>query len=1313
MNIIHPMNPVGADVRRLTRWCPQEVRASLRRLLQFKASKRERAFGGILSCAAAFRGVALLAFWVWAARLQATPTEHYQLRVLPAPGPVSVDGNTADWDLSGGFFICDDVEAQRDKFAVWFHAMYDADSLYLLAHFVDETPLNNPGQTIADYGFAGDCLQLRTLTAPGTPQERGQHFTCWRGREGADVIKIEQGKTFKEGVVTDAKTTDGARQAFQADADGRGYVQEIALPWKLLTRDGAALKPGESFAMTLEPNFTLGGKGRVSIKDLFKAGVTPDRVFTFMAPQVWGLATLESKGRVNPAPVHLADGREFPVRLEKVALAADWSGLDKPRESGGFIPISFTMPFDGSISLNLSCSSNSPPATSDPQPGNSRPATPLVRHLLNGAFFAKGPHTVQWDGLTDWSWTRPGEPVSPGEYTWRALVHPGMGLKLRGWACNGGVTPWDSPDGQGNWGGDHGIPAAVAADDHQVYLGWSGAEAGKAVLACDLQGRVLWSNNRGGIAGVKALVAQGGVLYVLGGMAGADSEGGNIYKLSTKDGSYLKWEGTDSADLKIKSLWPEDAKVKPEKADELGFEGNRLIAASLKDRIAAALDPRAGRLLETIQVTPPKDDNTRFLLKEGVGFVWRTNQQISVHSGGKLLRTIGRPGGRALLGPWQPDGLRSLKSMAIDAAGKLWAAEADGFPKRISVWDTQTGKLVNEFFGPSSYGALGGAICPTDPNVMVGQGCEWRLDPQTGRARCTYVITRDGMENSRFAVGAHGRVYLAVAGHWTYNTGPLRIYERAEGYKLRTEIFYADKEGHELPMSGHGQTGKAARTMVWSDANGDGQRQPEEISGVDGELRFSSWYMFVTPDLTLYSGSNQFKVTGFTACGAPKYDLTKPVRMPISGLGSTDGRTVLGGGRYGETHTLFTCADLASGRTLWTYPDNFNGVHGSHNACPPTVGMIRGSFGPCGVARLPQPVGNVWVIPTNVGEWHILTEDGFYLTGLFEGDPMRVKWPDRATPGADMSRCPPGMGGEDFGGSIAQGLDGKLYVQAGKTAFWNLEVTGLERVQELGGGALARSPVTLAVTPEDVRKAQAIRERQLQATTGPRRLALKKLTPQFSGALERDFPGAEVARYQKTEETAARSAAAWDEQNLYLAWEVRDPTPWVNGASEPEQMYLGGDTVDFQLATDPQGNALRDQAARGDLRLSIGNFKGVPTAVLYRPLSSTAHPRTFSSGVVKEYRVESVTVLTNAVLKVTPRAQGYVLEAAIPLAALEWAPVAGQVWRGDFGVTYGDPAGQRTRLRNHWSNQHTGIVDDAVFELKLEPRNWGELSLKP
>ena len=494
-----------------------------------------------------------------------TPTESLGLRVLPVPASVVIDGKTDDWDLSGGIFTCDDAETQREQFAVWLHAMYDAQNLYLLAQFVDTTPLNNPGQTVADYGFAGDSLQVRTLTAPGTPRERGQHFTCWKGRDGADVIKIEQGKDFKEGVVEDAKKSGGAQQALTVHTDGKGYVQEIALPWKLLTRDGQPLKAGDLLTMTFEPNFTLGAKGRLSAKDLFKPGITPDRVFTFMASACWGTATLESKGQVKPQPVRLADAREFPVRLEKGALVVDWTGLTKSKELPGFIPIPFTMPFDGYLSLNLK-----------------NPEGQVVRQLLSCAFFTKGKHEVKWDGLTTWSWTRPGEPVPLGQYTWSALAHRGIGLKLRGWACNGGATPWDSPDGKGNWGGDHGVPVAVAADDQQVYLGWSGAEAGKSVLACDLQGRVRWSNNRGGMAGVKALAADAGVLYVLGGNIGPDSEGANLYKLNTRDGSYLKWEGPDSADLKIKNLWPADAKAKPEKADCLAVKSGKIVIGTEK-----------------------------------------------------------------------------------------------------------------------------------------------------------------------------------------------------------------------------------------------------------------------------------------------------------------------------------------------------------------------------------------------------------------------------------------------------------------------------------------------------------------------------------------------------------------------------------------------------------------------------------------------------------------------------------------------------------------------------------------------------------
>jgi hypothetical protein len=47
-----------------------------------------------------------------------TPTENNGLRVLPAPGKMVVDGKIDDWDLSAGIFACDDVEHERDKYAI-------------------------------------------------------------------------------------------------------------------------------------------------------------------------------------------------------------------------------------------------------------------------------------------------------------------------------------------------------------------------------------------------------------------------------------------------------------------------------------------------------------------------------------------------------------------------------------------------------------------------------------------------------------------------------------------------------------------------------------------------------------------------------------------------------------------------------------------------------------------------------------------------------------------------------------------------------------------------------------------------------------------------------------------------------------------------------------------------------------------------------------------------------------------------------------------------------------------------------------------
>src|SRR5277367_1174087 len=205
-----------------------------------------------------------------AAALGATETENLGLRILPAPGPVVVDGASSDWDLSGGIFCCGDVENQRSQFGTWFHAMYDAENLYVLARFVDPTPLNNPGQVEGDNGFAGDCLQFRLIVGAGAAgsadQGRGSHWTCWRGRDGKHVMDVAYGVKFdKPGSMKDAQAK-GAKQAFTVWADKQGYNQELAIPWSLIAPAGWKPAAGEDIRLTIEPNFTVGSCGRLTNK---------------------------------------------------------------------------------------------------------------------------------------------------------------------------------------------------------------------------------------------------------------------------------------------------------------------------------------------------------------------------------------------------------------------------------------------------------------------------------------------------------------------------------------------------------------------------------------------------------------------------------------------------------------------------------------------------------------------------------------------------------------------------------------------------------------------------------------------------------------------------------------------------------------------------------------------------------------------------------------------------------------------------------------------------------------------------------------
>ena len=223
----------------------------------------------------------------------------------------------------------------------------------------------------------------------------------------------------------------------------------------------------------------------MSIKDIFKAGVPIDRVFTFRASRCWGTGTLEAKGPIAPRPVRLSDAREFPVHLAHGVPVVDWMGLLQRKQPAGLAAVKFNMPEDGYVSLQVRAKDGT-----------------VVRQLVNGEFYGKGAHEVRWDGLSTPIW-RTARRACPSRRLHVAghlpqghrVAVPRLRLQRRRHAL--GLSARPGQLGRRPWSARSARPAM------RTRCTWDGRaqEAGKALLACDLEGRPVWNNIHGGIAG--------------------------------------------------------------------------------------------------------------------------------------------------------------------------------------------------------------------------------------------------------------------------------------------------------------------------------------------------------------------------------------------------------------------------------------------------------------------------------------------------------------------------------------------------------------------------------------------------------------------------------------------------------------------------------------------------------------------------------------------------------------------------------------------------------------------------------------------
>jgi hypothetical protein len=246
----------------------------------------------------------------------------------------------------------------------------------------------------------------------------------------------------------------------------------------------------------------------------------------------------------------------------------------------------------------------------------------LVAQPLVGQRFEAGQHDIDCSGPD----------IPAGRWSWKAVAYDRSPPELMA-SVAAGTADLNAP-GELSLvaGGDEGPPCAVAADQNAVFLGWRAARNGHEIVALDPGGRTLWAHHHGtGRSGIVALATADGVVYVLGGNEGAGETGEAVYKLDAQTGAPVHWDGREELELKVESLWPADARTKPQRAGAIAAKNGRVYLTFIEDQFIAALDAVTGAYVITLtapfptqlalSITPmvdPQDPTQRKVIDFGV-----------------------------------------------------------------------------------------------------------------------------------------------------------------------------------------------------------------------------------------------------------------------------------------------------------------------------------------------------------------------------------------------------------------------------------------------------------------------------------------------------------------------------------------------------------------------------------------------------------------------------------------------------------------------------------------------------------------------
>ena len=1079
------------------------------------------------------------------------------------------------------------------------------------------------------------------------------------------------------------------------------------------------------------------------------------------------------------------------------------------------IPVEFTTPDDGFVTLVI----EKPDGTRVRNLVSEAPF-PKGRNIAwwDGSDDLLRDEDAQEHGL----WHIPTHFVEPGEYRVRGLWHAGVEPVYEFSVYAPGNPPWDIDDHTGAWLANHSAPQAAAFvpaarspfGEPAVFLGAYVTEGPDGLLWADLdankRGGMRWiggtwtaapflCHDAGPAADPDASVYVAAVWHETGKPvelrlnrvfrdAGGGVRAGNVFT-----GSFAPFEGAAEApgisfELSAIAAWNRnvycsvpgtnrivrvdatgDAAALADSLElprprGLAFEPDgALLAVSGRGvvRIRPAADGSiAGAAVAAVVSGGLEDPQQVAVSPDGEIFVgdWGSSHQVKVFShDGRPLRVIGRAGEPAA-GRYDELHMNNPAGLAIDSRGRLWVAENNYVPKRVSLWDARTGKLVKAVYGPGKYGG-GGMLAADDAARFVyadeNRGTmEFSVDWKTGESRLVNIPYRAKGDDilSRVGVAAPEHVFAYRRHRYysnTYDSSPVAgsaamVFVERGGVAVPAAAVgsanwgtavkgpaFADRWPPRDNETVPDPTRSVPAWYLWCDADGDGDIQPGEVEIRRGGFQGANVLEDLSFAISRVDGSAyRLRPVSVARDGTPRYDLAslETVATGVFPSRSSGGGQMLCDDSDEAVLTLgvqpyspYSVTGVKAGRPVWSIPNPWPGLHASHNCDLPrapgqligVTRMLGGFFTPKGAK-----VGPLWGVNGNMGNMYILTRDGLFVTTLFRDVRTAPLWRMPSAPrGAKVGHL--SLHDENFWPTLACLPDGRAYVVNGaNSAICRLD--GLETLRPIRPFPVRVTPELLQASIDYEKEREAIR--RAAKGTGLLAAQIRDRPPAVDGDLA-DWDGASFVEIVKAGMGAnfnsdsrpyhILGAIAASGDRLYAAWRTTERQLLRNSGEMPLSPFKTGGALDLMIAADPAADPARVAPAPGDQRLLVTRVKNPGTgaeetrALLY----AAVVPGTPASDRIP-FRSPWRTIFFDKVEDVSAQVEladdgNGCYEISVPLALLGLEPEDGGTLAADIGVLRGDGASTAARL--YWSNKSTGITADVPSEAELLPGFWGKL----